>query len=215
MRKYGLDHTFREHLVDGVVHVIGVAASLIGATALVVWAVLAAPEGYVGPLIIYSVGLIATFSLSAAYNITVHKRTRDILRRFDHAAIFIMIAGTYTPLAFIGIGGVAGVALAVTAWGIAALGVFLKLFYFHRFERATFALYLFHGWLVAFAIVPLLREVPATILILVAAGGVVYTIGTLFHRSDNWAYNRAIWHGFVLTAASLHYGAVFAVASSH
>lgn len=214
MRKYGLDHTFQEHLADSVVHVVGVAVALVGATALVVWAVMAAPREHIMPLIVYAFGLIATFSLSAAYNITVHKRSRDILRRFDHAAIFVMIASTYTPLALIGIGGVAGITLAALAWGIAALGVFLKLFYFHRFDRVTFALYLVHGWLAVLAVVPMMREIPVAILVLIVIGGMIYTLGTLFHRNDGWAYNRAIWHGLVLMAASLHYSAVFAVASS-
>ncbi len=157
MRKYGLDHTFREHVADSAVHIVGVVAALVGATALVVWAVMTAPIGYIPPLIIYAIGLIATFSLSAAYNITVHKRARDILRRFEHAAIFIMIAGTYTPLALIGIGGATGIALASAVWSIAVLGVFLKLFFFHRFTRTGFVLYLIQGWLALVAVVPMVR----------------------------------------------------------
>lgn len=211
MEKHGLDHSFHEHVADGVVHVLGVAAALIGATALVIWAAYEAPLERIPPLIAYSIGLIATFSLSAAYNMTLHKRARAILRRFDHAAIFIMIAGTYTPLAVIAIGGWVGIAMASAAWVIAALGVFLKLFFFHRFYRATFALYLVQGWLAVLAIGPMRETMSPTAQALVVAGGLTYTIGTLFHHAEHWPFNRAIWHAMVLAAAATHYVAIFQV----
>ncbi len=213
MKKYGLDHSYREHVADGVVHGLGVAAALTGAIALVVWAANATAIDRVPPLIIYAIGLIATFSFSAAYNMTLNKRTRAVLRRFDHAAIYIMIAGTYTPMALIGIGGAYGVSLASVAWAIAVLGVFLKLFFFHRFYRLTFALYLIQGWLAVTALGPMLARLDSIVLYLVLAGGVIYTAGTLFHHRDNWPYNRAIWHGFVLAAAGTHYAAVFSLAA--
>ena len=214
MKKYGLDHTFGEHLADGIVHGLGVAAALIGATALVVWAAMSAPGGHIPPLIIYAIGLIATFAFSAAYNMCLHPGARAVLRRFDHAAIFIMIAGTYTPMALIGIGGAKGVALASTVWGIAVVGVFLKLFFFHRFYRTTHALYLIQGWLAVIAIVPMIQSLPVVATVLIIVGGVTYTLGTLFHHREDWPFNRAIWHGFVLTAAATHYAAVVTVAAA-
>jgi hemolysin III len=214
MKKYGLDHTFGEHLADGIVHGLGVAAALIGATALVVWAALSVPGGHIPPLIIYAIGLIATFAFSAAYNMCLHPGARAVLRRFDHAAIFIMIAGTYTPMALIGIGGTMGVILATTTWGIAVVGVFLKLFFFHRFYRTTHALYLIQGWLAVLAIVPMVQALPVAASVLIVVGGVTYTLGTLFHHRDDWPFNRAIWHGMVLAAASTHYAAVVTVAAA-
>lgn len=214
MKRYGLDHSFGEHLADGIVHGLGVAAALIGATALVVWAAMSAPGGHIPPLIIYAIGLIATFAFSAAYNMCLHPGARAVLRRFDHAAIFIMIAGTYTPMALIGIGGAMGVALASTTWGIAVAGVFLKLFFFHRFYRTTHALYLIQGWLAVLAIVPMVRALPVAATVLIVVGGVTYTLGTLFHHRDDWPFNRAIWHGMVLAAASTHYAAVVTVATA-
>ncbi|WP_421703877.1 PAQR family membrane homeostasis protein TrhA [Aliiroseovarius sp.] len=214
MKKYGLDHTFGEHLADGIVHGLGVAAALIGATALVVWAALSVPGGHIPPLIIYAIGLIATFAFSAAYNMCLHPGARAVLRRFDHAAIFIMIAGTYTPMALIGIGGPMGVILATTTWGIAVVGVFLKLFFFHRFYRTTHALYLIQGWLAVLAIVPMVKALPVAASVLIVVGGVTYTLGTLFHHRDDWPFNRAIWHGMVLAAASIHYAAIVTVAAA-
>ena len=212
MQAYGLDHTYSEHFVDSAVHIIGCVAALIGATALLVWALVALPATHIAPLVAYSIGLIATFLFSAAYNMTLHVRTRAVLRRFDHAAIFIMIAGTYTPMAFIGIGGEAGIRLALAAWLIAGLGVFLKLFFFHRFYHAVFVLYLVQGWLALTAILPMMQNLSPVVLVLITIGGLTYTAGTLFHKNEGWAYNRAIWHGFVLIAAALHYSAVFQIA---
>ncbi len=180
---------------------------------------MSAPGGHIPPLIIYSIGLIATFAFSAAYNMCLHPGgARAVLRRFDHAAIFIMIAGTYTPpMALIGIGGGAmgGVALASITWGgIAVIGVFLKLFFFHRFYRTTHALYLIQGWLAVLAIVPMVKALPVLATVLIVLGGVTYTLGTLFHHREDWPFNRAIWHGMVLAAASTHYAAVVTVAAA-
>ncbi|PID35310.1 MAG: DNA-binding protein [Rhodobacterales bacterium] len=214
MKHYGLDHSFGEHLADGIVHGLSVVAALIGATALVVWAAMAAPGGHIPPLIIYALGLIATFAFSAAYNMCLHPGARAVLRRFDHAAIFIMIAGTYTPMALIGIGGAKGVLLASAVWSIAVIGVFLKLFFFHRFYRTTHVLYLVQGWLALIAIVPMVRALPLPATVLIVLGGVTYTLGTLFHHRDDLPFNRAIWHGMVLAAAATHYAAVLTVAAA-
>ena len=214
MRAYGLDHSFAEYVADSTVHILGVAAALIGATALLVWAAFSAPPDALPPLVAYVIGLIATFSFSAAYNMTLHQPTRAVLRRFDHAAIFVMIAGTYTPLAFIGIGGAAGFRLAAAAWAIAVLGIILKLVFFHRFYRAVFLLYLIQGWLAVAAVLPMIRTLSPHVLGLILGGGILFTLGTIFHKHDNWPYNRAIWHGFVLVAAAMHYLAILAMVSA-
>ncbi len=214
MQRYGLDHSYAEHVADGIVHLLGVSAALVGVTALLVWAGMQAPAEHIAPLLVYSFGLIGTFTLSAAYNMTLHSQARMILRRFDHAAIFIMIAGTYTPVALIGIGGTSGVALAGAVWAIAAFGVVLKLFFFHRFYRIVFFLYLIQGWLAVVAFIPMIHSLSLGVLALIALGGIIYSLGTIVHHRENWAYNRAIWHVLVLAAAGLHYGAVFVLASS-
>jgi hemolysin III len=214
MQRFGLNLTYGEYLADAIIHVLGVATVLIGATALIVWASITAPWTHLPPLSIYAAGLIACFSLSAAYNMTLHSDLRALLRRFDHAAIFLMIAGTYTPVALIGIGGTWGVALTIAAWSIAVIGIILKLGFFHSLPRLGFVLYLAQGWLALAAIAPMLRSLSPTALILVGLGGIIFTLGTLFHHRDDWPYNRAIWHALVLAAAALHYSAVIAVAAS-
>jgi len=211
MRQHGLDHTLAEHFADGVMHVLGLAAAIAGATALMVWAALSVPADRIWPLIPYVVGLVASFGLSAAYNLTLHKKIRAVLRRFDHAAIYLLIAGTYTPMAIIGIGGGRGLALAIAAWSLALFGITLKLAFFHRWPRLGFALYLGQGWLGVLAAWPLITSLPLAALILIVVGGLTYTVGTLFYAKA-WPFSKAIWHGHVLAAAAAHYAAVILVA---
>ncbi|PIE06911.1 MAG: DNA-binding protein [Rhodobacterales bacterium] len=202
-----------EQIADGAVHVLGVVFAAAGTAALLTWAIMAVPADRVWPLIPYVVGLVATFALSAAYNMTFHTRIRQVLRRFDHAAIYLMIAGTYTPMAIIGLGGGRGVALAAAAWSLAAFGIVLKLAWFHRWPRLGFALYLAQGWLGALAVWPMVRSLPPAATILIFAGGITYTLGTVFHHGA-MKYATAIWHGHVLAAAAAHYWAVVLIVAA-
>ena len=213
MRLEHVGHSRGEHLADGIVHVLGVVLAILAAALLLNIAQTQSPGARSWPLVVYAVGLLATFGFSAAYNMTHHGRLRALLRRFDHAAIFIMIAGTYTPIALIGLGGNSGWFLVIGAWSIAIVGIFLKVFFFHSAYRAVFFLYLLQGWLALIVIVPVSQALSLPILLLIALGGVVYTLGTIVHHRENWAYNRAIWHGFVLSAAMIHFAAVFSLAS--
>ncbi|GGD32472.1 PAQR family membrane homeostasis protein TrhA [Sinisalibacter lacisalsi] len=211
MQHHGLDHSLAEHIADGVMHVLGLAAAIAGATALLVWAALAMPPDRLWPLVPYAVGLVATFALSAAYNLTLHRKIRAVLRRFDHAAIYLMIAGTYTPMAIIGLGGGRGLALAIAAWSLAVFGITLKLAFFHRWPRLGFVLYLAQGWIGVIAAWPLMQTLPPAALVLLLVGGLTYTLGTIFYAA-RWRFSTAIWHGHVLAAAATHYAAVVLIA---
>lgn len=194
-------------------HVLGVLAAVAGVTALMVWAAMAGLGPKIWPLVVYSSGLIASFGFSAAYNLTLHAHARAVLRRFDHAAIYLMIAGTYTPMALIGLGGRAGIWLTVAIWALAALGMVMKLGFFHRFERAGFWLYLAMGWLGVLALWPLVQGLPGAALWLLALGGLIYTLGSVFYSLKRLPFQRAIWHGHVIAAAAIHYAAVVLVAA--
>ncbi|SMR72929.1 hemolysin III [Aliiroseovarius halocynthiae] len=211
IRHFGQDFTFREYVADGVVHGLGVISALIGSITLILWASGDAPMGHLPPLLVYGIGMVASFALSAAYNMTLHTSARSVLRRFDHAAIFLFIAATYTPIALIGIGGSTGVAWAALIWSIALFGMLLKLFFLCRFERTGFMLTLMLGWIGVLMIGPLLASVSLWVLVLLVGGGFLFTIGTLFHLRDHWPFNRAIWHVHVLLGAAAHYAAVVMV----
>ncbi|MBN2740659.1 MAG: hemolysin III family protein [Rhodobacteraceae bacterium] len=211
MTRYQLKHSAREHIADGVVHVLGVVFAVAAVSALIVWASLSVPTGRVWPLAIYSLGLITSFSLSAAYNLTLHAPTRAILRRFDHAAIYLLIAATYTPMALNGMGGTWGWVLTGAVWLLATIGMVMKLGFFHRSERSGFILYLAMGWLGVLAAWPLFTTLSLPALVLIVIGGLTYTLGTLFYQIERIPFSRAIWHSHVLAAAATHYAAVILV----
>jgi len=197
-----------EYRADGIVHVIGVCASLVAAVTMVTYAMVNLPDHVLAPLLVYSFGLIATFAFSAAYNITKNPRPKAVLRRFDKAAIFLMIAGTYTPLALIGIGGSWGNFLVIGTWVIAAFGIVSTLSNSKILERLSLPLYLLQGWLVVIAIKPVFISLSGFAFAMIILGGLTYTTGVIFYRRDDWRYNRAIWHCFVLSAAIIHYFAI-------
>ncbi|CCG40178.1 Hly-III family protein [Magnetospirillum molischianum DSM 120] len=201
-------YTAAERRFDGVVHVLGMVLSGLGAITLLGLTGTAGDTLLFIAAAIYSLGLIATFWFSAAYNLSITPKRKTLLRRFDHAAIYVMIAGTYTPLAMISIGGTVGYGLLALVWSIAGLGLVLKLGWPHRFERLSVALYLALGWVGLFVIGSIIQALPVSALILLLIGGIFYTTGVIFHLWTRLPFQNAIWHCFVLVAAVCHYAAV-------
>lgn len=202
------NYTRIERLVDGYIHGVGVVFSLAASVALLA-AAYNSPALDVGALTIYSSGMIAMFFSSACYNLSTTPGRKEFFRRFDHAAIYVMIAGSYTPFALIKIGGGPGSALLVAVWAIAALGVALEFAFPRRFEGVSIVFYLAQGWAILLAIDPLMSSISNFALGFLAAGGIIYTIGVAFHLAKQLPFHNAIWHGFVLIAASCHYAAVY------
>ena len=151
------------------------------------------------------------FFCSAGYHLITWPRLKEVFRRLDHAAIFLMIAGTYTPFVLIKMNNAWGLSLLAVVWAIAVMGVAIKLFVPRFLEGLTVALYLIQGWAVLAAWHPLVTSVPGRALTLLMLGGVLYTIGVVFHLWERLPYQNAIWHGFVLSAASCHFAAVIFV----
>jgi hemolysin III len=201
-------YTIRERIADGCVHVIGVTASLVALTALLIIGVQSKTLLWGVSLTIYGLALVATFSFSAGYNLVVRPRLKEVLRRLDHAAIFLMIAATYTPFILIKMQTPWGFGLLAVVWTMAAIGIAIKLFAPRFLDRASTALYLVQGWAVIAAWEPLMSALPGVALTLLTIGGVLYTVGVVFHLWERLPYQNAIWHGFVLSAASCHFAAV-------
>lgn len=202
-------YTRSELIADGVVHVLGLAFGLGACIGLAVVALPDAELLRLATLGVYALGLLAMLGCSALYNnLPGNGRWKELCRRFDHAAIFVMIAGTYTPFALIAIGGAWGIGLFVFVWFVAAAGVVAKLFYPRRFERASVVAYLLLGWTILVAIGPLWEAVSIAGLVLLAVGGALYSLGVVFHVWRRLPYQNAVWHGFVLAAAACHYAAV-------
>jgi hemolysin III len=201
-------YTRIERIVDGYIHGAGVFFSLAASAALLASASNSSVLN-VSALVIYSFGMIATFASSACYNLSSPSAWKELFRRADHAAIFIMIAGTYTPFALVKIGGGSGLALLAFVWTIAVVGVAVKLCFPRRFEGLSIVFYLTQGWAILLTLGPLMSSISNFTLWLLGAGGLIYTIGVAFHLCKQLPFHNAIWHGFVLVAASCHYAAVY------
>ncbi len=181
--------------------------SLAAAALLLVGAIGVLPAAIFVGLIVYSIGLVGMFAASAAYNLVSHVGVKEILRRLDHAAIFVMIAGSYTPFALV-VGGRAGHMLLAAVWAIAAVGVAIKLRYPRRFDKLSVLLYLSQGWIVLLALDSITAALSNRALSLLVAGGVVYTVGVAFHLMERLLFHNVIWHIFVLGGAACQFAAI-------
>ena len=200
----------REHLVDRWVHLLGLGLGLPAAVAVVIVAAVDGARDQLAPAALYALGLLAMLGCSAAYHLLRQSRHRDWLRRLDHAAIFAMIAGTYTPFTLL-LERAWATGLTAGIWGVAALGIAAKLWKPNGIAPVSVALYLVLGWIGLVALGPFSASLGEDTLVLLAIGGGLYTAGVVFHLWQRLPYQNAIWHGFVLVAAGVHYAAVLTV----
>lgn len=197
-----------ELVADGVIHAIGVAAGVVGSIILIAIAVL--KHGYVEivAVSIYAVGMVLMFSCSALYNIARRHRYREYFQRLDHSGIFLMIAGTYTAFTILMLKGGWALWLTALVWSVALVGIAIKLLWPKRLVGVTTGLYIALGWVGIIALEPIFTSLGVAALILLGAGGALYTVGVVFHLWERLPYQNAIWHGFVVAGAGTHYGAV-------
>jgi hemolysin III len=194
-----------EMIADGIVHAIGVSLGLVGAITIFVVAAHSLRTAEIASIAVYSVGLLSMLGFSAAYNIWPVSRVKWVLRRFDHSAIFMMIAGTYTPFIAQMKDGAIAIGLLVGVWLTAVVGIIVKLLLPGRFDRLAVVLYLLLGWSGAVVYGPLAAALPSLSIWLLAIGGALYSMGVVFYAWQSLRFQNAIWHAFVLVAAFCHY----------
>ena len=182
---------------------------MVGAVAIVAMAVKAERIGVL-PILVYVIGLLTMLALSAAYNMWPVSPVKWVLRRFDHSAIYLLIPGTYTPFLAQMKNALVSPGLGIGVWLSAALGMALKLALPGRFDRLAVILCLLLGWSGVIAYDSFASALPSSSLWLLAIGGILYSLGTLFHVLQRLRFHNAIWHSFVLLGASCHYSAVLA-----
>lgn len=197
-----------EIIADGIVHGVGVVAALIAVTALIFYATVWGTSGALAASWIYGLGLVTSLGISFAYNIWPRSPVKWFLRRLDHSAIFILIAATYTPFLVAAWPDPLVIANLVGLWCVAAFGIVLKCVWPGRFDRLTILLYVAMGWSGVVIFSRLYDVLSLATLVLILIGGILYTSGVIFHLWEKLRFQNAIWHGFVVTAAGVHYAAV-------
>ena len=205
---FGRKYDFHELVADGIVHGIGIVFALVGATALIFYATAWSSHGEIAAAWIYGLGLVLCLSISFTYNIWPNSRTKWMLRRLDHSAIFILIAATYTPFLERGAQEPLILFMLIAIWLVAVAGITLKCLFPGRYDRVAILLYLAMGWSGVIVAGPLSQYLPAVTLWLIMLGGLIYSLGVVFHVWERLRFQNAIWHGFVVAAAAVHYGAV-------
>lgn len=190
-------------------HAVGFLLSLVG---LVVLLLQARTIGSTIALVsfgLFGLSLVTLYGVSTVYHSTLNPLARSRLRIADHAAIYVLIAGTYTPFTLITLQGSIGWSIFTASWAMALTGIVLKLFYTGRFQLLSTLLYVFMGWIIMFAIVPLVERLPAAGLNWVIAGGISYTLGAVLYSFRTLPLNHAMFHLFVLIGSGCHFVAVY------
>lgn len=196
-----------ELIADGVVHVLGVVMAVFAAGAMVGIALDRAELATISSLVVYAASLMAVLALSALYNMWPVSRTKWLLRRFDHAAIWLLIAGTYTPL-MVHVGTPTAHVVLGGVWVAALAGAALKLVAPGRFDRLAVFGYLAIAWSGIVVAGEVFAALSTVAIVLLVAGGLLYTAGVVFHLWERLRFQNAIWHAFVLAAAGCQYAAV-------
>ncbi len=202
-------YTVLEEVAHALTHGIGAVLSIVGLVAMLMWSVAYGDTWHVVSASIYGASLILLYTASTLYHAFPWPRIKAIFQQLDHAAIFVLIAGTYTPFALINLRGPWGWTLLGVVWGIALLGVVLELGVKKPPKWLSLSLYLGMGWMALIAIKPMLDNVDTGGLLLLLAGGLAYTLGVVFYVRKQMPYHHAIWHLFVLAGSILHFFSIF------
>ncbi|SEP78517.1 hemolysin III [Faunimonas pinastri] len=197
-----------ELIADGIVHAVGLVGAIAGGVTL--WLLLnrRGETEAQAPVLVYISAMIAMLAFSGLYNMARAEGWRNIFRRFDHAGIFAMIAGTYTPFTVLRLDGAWSWGLTAFVWTVAGIGIAIKIWKPERFYWFFLAIYLLLGWVGLVAIGPLVEALTPSTLVLLGLGGLVYSAGVVFHLRERMRFNKAIWHSFVVAAAAIHFAAV-------
>ncbi|MBL8046328.1 MAG: hemolysin III family protein [Anaerolineales bacterium] len=201
-------YTPTEEIANSLTHGLGILLSIAGLATLTAFASLFGSAWHIVSCSIYGATQIFMYTASTLYHSIPSPRVKAILRLFDHSAIFLLIAGTYTPFALVNLRGPWGWSLLALVWGFAIIGIALQARLIRHSRWVTTFPYLAMGWAVVIAIKPLIENVAPGGLILLMSGGLAYTVGTIFYIWRRLPFHHAIWHGFVLVGSILHFFAI-------
>ncbi len=201
IKKYSL----AEEISHAITHGVGLLLSIAGLAILIGFAAAHNSALAITCSAIFGATLIILYGASTLYHAVTHEKIKNIFQQFDHASIYLLIAGTYTPITLVALGGVWGWTIFSIIWGCALLGITLELAFPGRFKKIAIALYLLMGWMIVIAINPLIDNIENGGLWLLLAGGLSYSVGVIFYLWKSLPFNHAIWHLFVLGGSITHY----------
>lgn len=199
----------KEEKLNVITHAIGLVLSIVALVLLVIHASNHGTIRHIVSFSIFGASLILLYSASTFYHYSQNPELRKKLNILDHAAIYVLIAGTYTPFTLITLKGTLGWTLFGITWGIALIGIFFKLFYTGRFDKISTAAYVAMGWIIIFAVKPLLENLHINGLYWILAGGIFYTVGAVLYSIPKIKYNHTIFHVFVLFGSFSHFIAIY------
>ncbi len=204
-------HVFsrREELVNALTHGFGALLSILALVLLIVYSSMHGTAWHIVSFTIYGTSMVLLYLSSTLVHSFKPGKAKDVFEIFDHAAIYLFIAGTYTPILFILVGGALGWTLFGIVWGIAVVGIIFKVFYVKKFLVLSTIMYVAMGWIAVFAMGPIMSTLPSGGIWLLVLGGLFYTAGTIFYVWRGFLYHHAIWHLFVLAGSVSHFFLVF------
>ncbi len=203
------EYSKNEEFLNTLTHAIGIVLSVVASVFLLTKAINSAKVVSIVSFSIFALSLLVLYSASTFYHGTENPETKQKLQVFDHAAIYVLIAGTYTPFALVVLPNAWGWSMFGVEWGLALAGIILKLFYTGRFEKISTAAYVLMGWIVIIAIKPLINNLSTEGIKWLFIGGIFYTVGALLYLIKKIPYNHAIFHVFVLLGSFSHFVAVY------
>ncbi len=198
----------KEEIFNSITHGIG---TLLSIAALVVLVVLATGKGNIWHIVSYTIygsTLVLLYLTSTLYHSFTKEKVKNLFARFDHAAIFLLIAGTYTPFLLTVLRGPLGWTLFGIIWGVALIGVIIRSIYLTRFRKLMVGLYLAMGWMFVVVVGPMIKNLSLLSIIFLFLGGIFYSVGVVFYVKRNLKYGHGIWHLFVLAGSIMHFFAV-------
>ena len=201
-------YSIKEEIANSITHGVGLLLAVAGLGVMLAFASRLGNAWHVVSCTIFATTLILQYTFSTLYHSIQLPRAKSVMRVLDHSAIFLLIAGTYTPFMLVNLRGTWGWTLFGIVWALAFLGVFFQVTLLRRWQGISLALYIGMGWVVVVAFKPMLSAVAPGGLILLLLGGLAYTSGVVFYLWKDLQYNHAIWHGFVLAGSVLHFFAV-------
>ena len=201
-------YTVLEEILNSVTHGAGALVSIAGLVILIVSSSMYGQVSHIASCTVFGISLVLLYTASTLYHSFQKPNIKHILKILDHSCIYVLIAGTYTPFMIVIVRGALGWTMFTIVWSLTILGIIFKAFFVNRFKIISTLAYILMGWLIIFAIKPLFQTLPGSGIAWLVAGGLAYTLGTIFYAWKKLPFNHAIWHLFVLAGSTCHFMAV-------